>query len=346
MGLGYLLESATLAEPPAPKEGGVASSAQHDDVDVGDYIDSYIAKTRTRFEAAFVDVPRTQCTGCGRRKRWFCAHCAAWLSPTLRPAPLRLPFRVVVMVRDDVDSATGIHAAALASPVTVQRFQDTLLGEASASAFDPATTFVLYPSASACTVEKLFDVDTDLLHHRPHVEGVCDPRCTIVVPDTKWNNDGAVLNHPSLRGLRRLKLRRPPAHSRIWRSNHRAVPGCVSTIEALFVLLQEFESEQCRRAEASSPAASTGGADDDGCSGAEDVAPRRSAYEQLLLLFSMTHHLITTQTASGEAAPYDQLRKLSAQQHRSEAASGIANGDANHRAAGCGSVRSVSPALG
>ena len=133
-----------------------------------------------------------------------------------------------MLVRDKLENATGVHAAGLATPVTVRAFDEAISG-AGLPTYDPASTFLLYPSADACTAAELATLLAARRSEPPRATGAdapdanSPPPLTIVVPDTKWNNDGACLNHPSLRPLRRLRLRCPPAASRIWRSNARAV---------------------------------------------------------------------------------------------------------------------------
>jgi hypothetical protein len=135
------------------------------------------------------------------------------------------------------------------------------------------------------------------------------PLCTIIVVDSKWHNDGAVLEHPSIRGLRRVRLEYPPDTSRIWRSHARATAGCLSTIEALYCFAREFTSCSRRR----QPGLPHLGLPippnldcDTSCCG----------YEPLLLLFALIHHRIASQTRAGDQAPFEPARKAAALAHR------------------------------
>ena len=191
-----------------------------------------------------------------------------------------------------MDNATGIHAAALATPCVIRHFPEEMKDASSAcSTYDPASTFILYPSTEACTAD---EVAASLENAR---------QATIIVPDTKWNNDGAVLSHPSLRGIRHLKLRYPPAKSAIWRSNARATAGCVSTIEAIYCLAREWRQAISRHGalqapaeEAAGEAAAIAAAQDvsDAASHQEDATPC-SDEDHLLLLFAVTRHAIRSQ---------------------------------------------------
>ena len=265
VGLGYVVDATARLlthEAPCPKSAQQLSDAS-DGLDHGEAIDTYLRSTLPLFESTFSPAPRCRCPGCGQTRRWLCCRCISWMPPieSEPPARLELPFRLVVLVRDQRDAATGIHAAMLASPVTVRHFHAEVLQQDWREDFDPATSFVLYPSDDALTARELVQRmplpqstgatsmasgtaasaagDAAAAPPRPR-----PPTMTIIVPDTKWNNDGAVLAHPSLRALARVKLRWPPSHSRIWRCSARAVSGCVSTVEAIYCLLREVEHEQ------------------------------------------------------------------------------------------------------
>lgn len=353
-GMGYLVAEQALMQRALPQPIAIGAGAgdgvtgrydgsassqclgHPDDDAVGAAIDRYIERTRPLFDATFARAPRHACASCGRRKRWFCCHCLAWLPPVAAPTPLRLPLRVEILVRDDIDSATGIHAAALAAPVTIRHFPDGLWNDAAGSSevdgawvrFDPSRTFVLYPSRDAATVAEL------ARSHRERLRCCADgPAATaggngaeivLVVPDTKWNNDGAVLQHPSLRGLPHLRLRQPPSWSRIWRSNARAVEGCVSTIEAIYCLLSELETEMVAsggEGGGMDTVVEGGGGEAEG--GGSGVGRRvdqggGAAYDSLLLLFAMTRHLIELQTAEHTLAPYDEEKKCAERARRSQ----------------------------
>ena len=281
VGLGYVVDATARHEAPCPQNAQQPPDAEPtadgatDGLDHGEAIDAYLHSTLPLFESTFSPAPRWRCPGCGQTRRWLCCRCVSWVPPieSEPPAQLALPFRVVVLVRDQRDAATGIHAAMLASPVTVRHFHTDILQQDCHEAFDPANSFVLYPSADALTARELVqcmpppqqEAETAAAATAAAAAPAAAPQITIVVPDTKWNNDGAVLAHPSMRDLPRVRLRWPPRHSRIWRSNARAVSGCVSTIEAIYCLLREVEHEQQqrrrppRRAEAEAAAAAAEG---------------------------------------------------------------------------------------
>jgi hypothetical protein len=188
-----------------------------------------------------------------------------------------------------------------------------------------ASSVVLYPSPGSMTVAELVE---ELCHtaEASRVAGAAEaaeceretlshprptPLCTIIVVDSKWHNDGAVLEHPSIRGLRRVRLEHPPETSRIWRSHARATAGCLSTIEALYCFAREFTSCSRRR---------QSGLPNLGLPTPPnlDREPGSSCcgYEPLLLLFALIHHRITSQTREGDQAPFEPARKAAALAHR------------------------------
>jgi hypothetical protein len=232
-------------------EGGAANSMEGvsgsqgvegaDDLNgAGAAIDAAIEWARPAYEQTYATLPRLLCGGCGLSQRWYCAGCLAWLENTPSPAPFQLPFHLEVVLRDEVSNSTGLHAAMLATPVRVRRFPQGLRSGAPAGGgdeewirYDPSTTLVLYPSAGGVGTRELARLireagTTDAGAQQARRGGYPMQQqqqrrlVTVIIVDSKWNNDGAVLGHPSLRGLRHLHLEQSPSTSRIWRSNRLA----------------------------------------------------------------------------------------------------------------------------
>ena len=126
----------------------------------------------------------------------------------------------------------------------MRRFPEGLRSGAPAAAgdeewirYDPSTTLVLYPSAGGVGTRELARLIREVGATDAGPQGAqrggspMPPQqqqqqqrrlVTVIIVDSKWNNDGAVLGHPSLRGLRHLHLEQSPSFSRIWRSNRLA----------------------------------------------------------------------------------------------------------------------------
>lgn len=338
-GLGYLLQlrSRQSHELPAALFDGLTLSSTgtgHESCDsgAGKAIDDYIQMAKSLSDDVFAPLARAPCPGCGRSQRWYCSRCEMWMDnvPEAHRQPLALPFQLTVIVRDAIEDSTGIHAAALATPVVVRHFPHGLRNDVATTANDEpwirfdASSIVLYPSPGSMTVAELVE---ELCHtaEASRVAGAAEaaeckretqshprptPLCTIIVIDSKWHNDGAVLEHPSIRGLRRVRLEHPPDTSRIWRSHARATAGCLSTIEAVYCFAREFTScSRRRQMELPNLGLRTH---------AEDREPGSSCcgYEPLLLLFALIHHRIASQTRAGDQAPFEPARKAAALAHR------------------------------
>lgn len=58
--------------------------------------------------------------------------------------------------------------------------------------------------------------------------------------DSKWNNAGAIVGDPKLQKLNHVKIEYLPNESKFWRWQTKG-EGCLSTIEALYYILKEYE---------------------------------------------------------------------------------------------------------
>lgn len=345
-GLGYLLQlrSRQSHELPAALFDGLSLSSAgigHESCDrgAGKAIDDYIQMAKALSDDVFAPLARTRCSGCGRSQRWYCSRCEMWMDnvPEAHRQPLVLPFQLTVIVRDAIEDSTGIHAAALATPVVVRHFPHGLRNDVATTGNDEpwirfdASSVVLYPSPGSMTVAELVE---ELCHtaEASRVAGAAEaaeserempshprptPLCTIIVVDSKWHNDGAVLEHPSIRGLRRVRLEYPPDTSRIWRSLARATAGCLSTIEALYCFAREFSSCS-RRRQSGLPHLGLPTTPNLGLPTPpnSDTSLSCCGYEPLLLLFALIHHRIASQTRAGDQAPFEPARKAAALAHR------------------------------
>jgi hypothetical protein len=92
--------------------------------------------------------------------------------------------------------------------------------------YDAASTVVVYPSDDAMVLTQLDKNQLAALK-------------TLVFIDCPWQKAPSILSHHSLSHLRRVKLARPPVHSKFWRYHSRG-EGCLSTIEAVHGMLKEY----------------------------------------------------------------------------------------------------------
>jgi hypothetical protein len=196
-GLGYLLQlrSRQSHELPAALFDGLSLSSAgigHESCDrgAGKAIDDYIQMAKALSDDVFAPLARTRCSGCGRSQRWYCSRCEMWMDnvPEAHRQPLTLPFHLTVIVRDAIEDSTGIHAAALATPVVVRHFPHGLRNDVATTGSDEpwirrvlaacmcsprrsffptgndepwirfdASSVVLYPSPGSMTVAELVE---------------------------------------------------------------------------------------------------------------------------------------------------------------------------------------------
>jgi DTW domain-containing protein YfiP len=199
--------------------------------------------------AALDAAPREPCPGCGLQRRAFCHTC---LLPLVALPRVQLPCEVLVLTHaaERSSAATGVHLALLA-PGQVR----LLPLDGLPPGLDPATTLLLFPSATALPAEAVDSV------------GVT----TVLVVDSKWGQAaGVVAALPP--AVRHVRLR---AHrTSFWRYHTRGVPDDgLCTAEAVYFLLKAL-CPRCRGA-----AASSGGGSGSDC----------HCYDDLLWLFAWQH---------------------------------------------------------
>jgi DTW domain-containing protein YfiP len=123
---------------------------------------------------------------------------------------------VVTHGQQNESSATGIHLAVLADRVTLCSVDELpVLG---------SSAVVMFPDDSATPAE---EVD---------IEGGVT---SVICIDSKWGQANGILAHPSLAGVRRVRLR--SYRTSYWRFHTRGVPDDgLCTVEAVFFLCREL----------------------------------------------------------------------------------------------------------
>ncbi|CCI42496.1 unnamed protein product [Albugo candida] len=146
-------------------------------------------------------------------------------APTQVTVPqIDLPLQLFIYFRDKVKKSTAPHARVIAPRHA--RIIPMTTSESEFPNFDAEKTLVVYPTNTAAT---LFELDAISLSK---IEN-------LVFIDSSWKKAPSVLQHCSLSELRCIKLAHPPAQSKFWRY-HEAGEGCISTIEAIELMLQEY----------------------------------------------------------------------------------------------------------
>ena len=169
--------------------------------------------------------------GCNAQKRFYCINCLCYIGipPQAQVPRLRLPLHVDLVMADNRKKSTAIQVGVVAAESV--RVWDWWAGDLEAmgkEAWDVDRTLVLFPSQGATTLDALSPADLAGLER-------------VVLLDSRWNNTTKVLEHPGLARLtRRVKLKDPPSESKCWRY-HSKGEGHLSSAEALYYLLKEYE---------------------------------------------------------------------------------------------------------
>ncbi|KAE8891007.1 hypothetical protein PF005_g14140 [Phytophthora fragariae] len=171
---------------------------------------------------------RLPCTSCQRSYKFYCPKCNIPLGvPEDVTVPsLRLPLQVHVWFQDKIKKSTAPHAKVLA-PQDVEIIPYPLAKDGDkVPTYTHENAVVVYPSFEAETLEQ---ISADELR---------DLR-TLIFIDCPWQKAPVIMTDPAIANLRHVKLAQPPKESSFWRY-HKAGAGCVSTIEAIQLMLEEY----------------------------------------------------------------------------------------------------------
>ncbi|DAZ97035.1 TPA: hypothetical protein N0F65_012904 [Lagenidium giganteum] len=140
---------------------------------------------------------------------------------------MKLPLNVHVYFQDKIRKSTAPHAKVLAPQDTeVIMFPPEDPEKQPLPTYSAEDTFVVYPTNQSETLPTMAVDDLKKMK-------------TLVFIDCPWQKAPAIMSDASLAHLRCVKLAKPPAESKFWRY-HQAGAGCVSTIEAIQLMLQEY----------------------------------------------------------------------------------------------------------
>jgi hypothetical protein len=187
------------------------------------------------------------------------------LLPVLLSCSLVDDSRSIHHVNENVKKSTSIHACIL-SPSHCRFLEHP---HEIPSHYDPATTILLYPTADAVYLD--------------------DPRIDlrgierVIVIEATWSKSDVVASHPSLKSLRRVKIR--DHESTFWRYQELG-RHFLSTLEAIYWTCEEFMKR--RKSDA----------------GVEQQKGKEHNIDDLLYLYAFQHERICERYLSGgEAAP-------------------------------------------
>ncbi|KAF0718534.1 Aste57867_1636 [Aphanomyces stellatus] len=174
--------------------------------------------------AALTEWTRVECPGCKKSCKYYCAKCFLPLgAPANVNVPhIRLPLKIDIVFQDKLKKSTAPHGKVVA-PEDIQ-IVPYPFPESTPPHYDVKKAVVVYPSNDAAVINELEDLES--------LE-------TLIFIDCPWQKAPSILNDPVLSHLRCVKLANPPLESKFWRY-HSSGKGCISTIEAVHLLLDEY----------------------------------------------------------------------------------------------------------
>lgn len=154
---------------------------------------------------------RDECPQCHKRRQFYCYDCLVVTSPSTHPPPLHLPLHVHVVLHpgENRGKSTTLPIATVSPDVTIHTYPTV-------PELNPATTLVLYPSASAVEIEEVTDVTA-----------VTD----VVFVDSTWQQSKAIAADERVTKYRHVKL--SGIVSLFWRFQDRD-PYHLATVEAIY----------------------------------------------------------------------------------------------------------------
>ncbi|CAK4086538.1 unnamed protein product [Aphanomyces euteiches] len=167
---------------------------------------------------------RAACPGCSKSCMYYCATCflAVGAPADVQVPHIRLPLKVDIVFQDKIKKSTAPIGKTVA-PEDIQIIPFPFMEE-QAPTYDAKKAVVVYPSHDAAIISELEDLD--------ELE-------TLIFIDTPWQKAPSILNDPKISHLRCVKLANPPLESKFWRY-HSSGKGCISTIEAVQLMLDEY----------------------------------------------------------------------------------------------------------
>lgn len=218
--------------------------------------------------------------GCTAEKRIYCANCVCWIGvpPHVHVPRLRLPVHVDILMADNRKKSTAIQVGVVAASSV--RVWDSWAGDLDAleaAKWNVDKTLVLFPSEDAVTLDELSPAELAAVER-------------VVLLDSRWNNTTRVLEHPGVRRLtRRVKLKDPPKESLCWRY-HSKGEGLLSSAEALYFLLKDFERLTGKKAKQVKAGGRREGEQEE--EGDEEEEEEEAPLEEVMHLFRLNLNII------------------------------------------------------
>lgn len=177
--------------------------------------------TSLRFSRPLKDLrsqtERLPCPKCGKKRQYYCYDCLAVCNPATHPPPLRLPVAVHVVLHpgETRGKSTTLPIATVSPDVSIHVYPTV-------PDLDPATTLVLYPSASSVEIEEV----TDIANIK-----------AFVFVDSTWQQSKCIAGDERVKRFRHVKL--SGIISLFWRFQDKD-PYHLATVEAIYHSLRNL----------------------------------------------------------------------------------------------------------
>lgn len=170
---------------------------------------------------------RVPCPKCTKRRQYYCYDCLVVCTPESHPPPLRLPVHVHVVLHpgETRGKSTTLPIATVSPDVTIHTYPTV-------PDLDPATTLVLYPSASSVEIEEVTDIE--------NIQA-------FVFVDSTWQQSKCIAADERVTKFRHVKL--SGVVSLFWRYQDKD-PYHLATVEAIYHSLRNLVVARARNSAA------------------------------------------------------------------------------------------------
>lgn len=198
---------------------------------------------------------RTECPGCGKRRKHYCCDCLRPMNPPGQVPRVELPCELhIVKHRQEHNSkSTGVHAPILSAARLID-----YAPEAELPPYDPASTVLLFPSESAASVHGMTLAQLQAVR-------------TCIIVDCTWAQASGILSDERLRSLPHVSIE--AEKTLFWRFQKGKTANHLATIEAIYFFCRQYH--QALHA-----------------AGAPGLPPYRGQYDDLLFYYSHQYETV------------------------------------------------------
>merc|ERR1711991_279708 len=161
---------------------------------------------------------KAKCPRCNRSMKYYCYACVERISDLTPKLELPIDLEIVHHPSEKLSKSTAIHAVVLSEQAKMREAPDEI------PEYDPETTVLLFPSASA----------VDILDY-PKLSTLK----RVVVIDSQWQKTNGIVSHPSLAKLDTVIIQSRSTY--FWRYQPKDMGSdFLATIEAIYYLYRDY----------------------------------------------------------------------------------------------------------